>query len=250
MNGLNLAGRVVLLTGGARGIGATIADDIAAMGAALAICDRDEEGAEAVAERLPNARSYGVDLAVPADVDSVVDAVLDDFGHIDVLVSNAGWDKVEPFLKSTPETWDRLIAVNLRPAIQLTHRLLPPMQDRGWGRLVYISSDAARVGSSGEAVYAGCKAGLMGFAKTVAREAARRGVTSNVVCPGPTDTPLFREVAATNEKLFAAMEKAVPMGRLGAPEDVAGLVGFLCSDRAAFLTGQTISVSGGLTMAG
>ena len=249
MEGLRLGGRVALVTGGAGGIGFAIAHDLASMGAAVGLLDIDAGGVQAVAAQLDRAAGVAVDLTRPGDVDAAVDAVVDALGPVDVFVSNAGWDKVEPFVESQPEVWDRLIAVNLRPAIQLTHRLLPGMQDRGWGRLVYISSDAARVGSSGEAVYAACKAGLIGFATTLAREAARHGVTSNIVCPGPTDTALLAEVTAGNERLFEAMAKAVPMKRLGQPADVAGVVAFLCSERASYLTGQTISVSGGLTMA-
>lgn len=249
MDGLRLDGRVGLVTGGAGGIGTAIARDLASMGVAVAVLDLDGERADAVAREVPRARAYRADVTVAADVDAAVDAVTAELGAIDILVSNAGWDKVQPFVDTEPALWDRLMAVNLRPAFKLTHRLLPAMQERGWGRLVYVSSDAARVGSSGEAVYAACKAGLIGFAKTIAREAARRGVTSNVVCPGPTETALLEEVTAGNERLFEAMARAVPMGRLGQPADVAGMVAFLCSERAGYLTGQTISVSGGLTMA-
>ena len=249
MEGLRLDDRVALVTGGAGGIGSAIARDLASMGAAVGLLDVDRDGVRAVAASLERATGVAVDLTRSADIDAAVDRVVAELGPVDVFISNAGWDKIEPFVESQPETWDRLIAVNLRPAIQLTHRLLPEMQARGWGRLVYVSSDAARVGSSGEAVYAACKAGLIGFAKTIAREAARQGVTSNVVCPGPTDTALLAEVTAGNERLFEAMARAVPMKRLGQPTDVAGVVAFLCSERASYLTGQTISVSGGLTMA-
>ena len=167
---------------------------------------------------------------------------------VDVLVNNAGWDKVEPFVESQPATWDKVIAINFRAPVQLTHAFLPGMLERGWGRLLFLSSDAARVGSTGEAVYAGCKAGLIGFAKTVARESARKGVTSNAVCPGPSDTPMLREIAGDNPKLVEALQRSIPVGRLAQPSDIAGLVAFLASERAAYLTGQTYSVSGGLTM--
>ncbi len=167
---------------------------------------------------------------------------------VDVLVNNAGWDKVEPFVDSQPATWDKVIAINFRAPVQLTHAFLPGMLERGWGRLLFLSSDAARVGSTGEAVYAGCKAGLIGFAKTVARESARKGVTSNAVCPGPSDTPMLREIAGDNPKLVEALQRSIPVGRLAQPSDIAGLVAFLASERAAYLTGQTYSVSGGLTM--
>ena len=248
MAATTLESRKALVTGAAGGMGSAIAADLAAMGATVAVCDINAEGAEKVAAELPNARAFKVDLSDPADIDRMVAEVRDELGPIDILVNNAGWDKVGPFVESDPSVWDRLISINLRAPIQLTHAFLPEMLEARAGRLVFVSSDAARVGSTGEAVYASCKAGIIGFSKTIAREAARAGITSNVVCPGPTDTPLLQEVAAGNEKLVQALTKSIPLGRLGRPEDVAGAVAFLCSERAEYITGQTLSVSGGLTM--
>lgn len=250
MDGLTLEGRTALVTGGAGGIGSRIVEDLVALGAKVALCDINEAGAQEVASRYESAEAFGVDLSDRGSVASLVEAVTSSMGGVDVLVNNAGWDKVGPFVQSDPETWDRLIAINLRAPIQLTHAFLPGMMERQWGRLVFVSSDAARVGSMGEAVYASCKAGLVGFAKTIAREAARKAITSNVVCPGPSDTPLLQEVAAGNEKLVESLKRGIPLGRLGTARDVAGAVAFLASERAEYITGQTISVSGGLTMAG
>lgn len=244
MEDLSLEGRIALVTGGAGGIGSAICRELADVGATVLVCDLNEAGARDVAADLPKGSAHAVDLGDQASVDRLVAEV----GPVDVLVNNAGWDKVEPFVTSTPETWDRLLAINLRAPIQLTHALLPGMIERASGRLVFVSSDAARVGSSGEAVYSACKAGLIGFSKTIAREAARAQVTSNVVCPGPSDTALLHEIAADNPKLVESLKRSIPLGRLGQPTDVARAVAFLCSDRSAYVTGQTLSVSGGLTM--
>jgi 2-hydroxycyclohexanecarboxyl-CoA dehydrogenase len=248
MEGFTLEGKVALVTGGAGGIGQEIVRDLSALGATVAVCDVNETGAKDVAASARDARAFGVDLADQASIDELIQAVLGDLGQVDVLVNNAGWDKVGPFVQSDPALWDRLIGINLRAPIQLTYAFLPGMMERGWGRNVFVSSDAARVGSTGEAVYASAKAGLIGFAKTIARESARKGVTSNVVCPGPSDTPLLAEVAAGNEKLVESLKRSIPVGRLGQPRDVAGIVGFLATERAEYITGQTVSVSGGLTM--
>ncbi len=248
MEGLTLQGRTALVTGGAGGIGSAICRQLAALGARVVIVDMNIAGARAIADDLGQATAFAVDLSAPASVDALVAEVKRDVGPIDVLVNNAGWDKVEPFTESVPATWDRLLNINLRAPVHLTHAFLGDMLTRQWGRLVYISSDAARVGSSGESVYSACKAGLIGFSKTMAREAARAQITSNVVCPGPSDTPLLHEVARDKPKLIEALKRSIPLGRLGQPDDVAGLVGFLASERAGYITGQTISVSGGLTM--
>jgi 2-hydroxycyclohexanecarboxyl-CoA dehydrogenase len=247
LNRVTVKGRRALVTGAAGGMGAAICRDLAALGAEIVACDINEDGAAAVAAEV-GGQAESVDLEDASSVASLTERVLRT-GPVDVFVSNAGWDKVEPFLESSPAVWDKLIAINMRAPIQLTHALLPHMVDMSWGRLVFVSSDAARVGSSGEAVYAACKAALLGFAKTIAREAARAGVTSNVVCPGPTDTPLLRGISDSNPRLVESLQRAIPVGRLGQPTDVSGIVAFLCSERAEFVTGQTISVSGGLTMA-
>lgn len=247
---LTLDGKVALVTGGAGGMGAAIAHDLASLGAAVAVADINQSGAESVAGQIVGGEAFTADLADAASVGQLAAEVVESLGRVDVLVNNAGWDQVGPFVSSDPATWDRLIAINLRAPMQLTHRLLPGMVDRASGRLIYVSSDAARVGSTGEAVYAACKAGLIGFSKTVARESARAGVTSNVVCPGPTNTPFLQEVAAGNEKLVESLKRGIPLGRLGEPDDVSGLIAFLASERASYITGQTVSVSGGLTMVG
>ena len=241
---LSLRGRRAVVTGGAGGIGSAICRDLATLGAEVAVCDLNEDGAREVAASLEGGTAHRVDLADPASIDALVPRL----GEVDILVNNAGWVKVQPFVASEPVTWDRLIAINLRAPIHLTHALLPGMLERGGGRLVFISSDAARVGSTGEAVYAACKSGMIGFSKTLARESARSKTTSNVVCPGPSDTPLLAEIAGDNPKLIESLKRAIPLGRLGEPADIAAMVAFLCSDRAAYITGQTISVSGGLTM--
>ena len=190
-----------------------------------------------------------IDVTDSGKVRAGVAQAVERLGPIEVLVNNAGWDKVEPFVKSEETTWDKVIAINLKGPIACVRAVLDSMIERRSGKIVSISSDAGRVGSSGEAVYAGAKAGIVGFSKTLAREVARYGITVNVVCPGPTNTPLFQEISGGNEKLAASLKQAIPLGRLGEPEDLAGAVAFLASDDAAFITGQTLSVSGGLTMA-
>ena len=173
--------------------------------------------------------------------------------EIDVLVNNAGWDRFQNFVDTQPEDWEALIAVNLRGPLNMHHLVVPQMMARKRGRIVNISSDAARVGSSGEAVYAACKGGIISFSKTLAREVARSGITVNVVCPGPTDTPILRSFLGEGEagqKVHDALVRAVPMKRVGQPADIPGIVAFLASEEAGYITGQVISVSGGLTMAG
>ena len=169
-----------------------------------------------------------------------------------MLVNNAGWEELHPFLNTEEPFWDRVIEVNYKGCLRLTKAVLPGMVERRWGRIVNIGSDAGRVGSSLEAVYSGAKGAVIAFTKTIAREVARRGVTANTVCPGPTDTPMLAEIVSAGDegtKVIEAMTRAVPMKRLGRPEDVAAAVRFLASEEAGFITGQTLSVSGGLTMA-
>ncbi|MFC9977267.1 SDR family NAD(P)-dependent oxidoreductase [Spirillospora sp. NPDC127200] len=243
MDGMSLAGRTALVTGGAGGIGRAVCADLAALGARVVVADLDLPAAEKLAGEIGGA-AHRVDLADPADIDRFTAEA----GPADVLVHNAGISIVEPFTSSDPAHWDLMWKVNLRAPMQLTRALLPGMTDRGWGRLVFVSSDGARAGSGGEGAYAATKAGLFGLAKTLAREAARGGVTSNVVCPGPTDTPMVRAVAEQHPGLLDKLAKQIPLRRIGRPEDVAGLVAFLCTDRAGYITGQTVSVSGGITM--
>jgi 2-hydroxycyclohexanecarboxyl-CoA dehydrogenase len=242
-------GSVAFVTGAGRGIGRAIALKLASNGAAVAVTDLDEAAARAVAGEC-GGRSVAIraDVTDPASVRAAVTRAEQLLGPIDVLVNNAGWDKIEPFLESTEETWDRVIAINLRGVLNCVKAVLPGMVERGRGRIVSISSDAARVGSSGEAVYAAAKAAIIAFSKTIAREAARQQINVNVVCPGPTNTDLFQEVTAANPRLADALKRAVPFGRLAEPEEIADAVAFLASDDARFITGQTLSVSGGLTM--
>jgi 2-hydroxycyclohexanecarboxyl-CoA dehydrogenase len=244
MDGMNLAGRTAVVTGGAGGIGRAICRDLATLGARVVIADLDLAAASGLAKELPGALAMRVDLLDPAGIDGFVAEV----GPVDVLVHNAGVSIVEPFTQSDPANWDLMWRINLRAPMQLTRGLLPGMTERGWGRLIFISSDGARAGSGGEGAYAATKSGLFGLAKTLAREAARGGVTSNVVCPGPTDTPMVRAVGEQHPGLLEKLAKQIPLRRIAQPEDIAGLVAFLSTDRAEYITGQTLSVSGGITM--
>ncbi|MEX2207173.1 MAG: 3-oxoacyl-ACP reductase family protein [Myxococcota bacterium] len=241
--------RIVFVTGGARGIGRAIAERLSSEGARVAIADIDEGGARKTAAEIgKDALAVALDVTDDVSVRSAVGAAIAHFGRVDALVNNAGWDKVEPFVQARPETWDKVLAINLRGPIAVTRAVLDGMIERRAGWIVSISSDAGRMGSSGEVVYSAAKAGVIGFSKALAREVARHGLHVNVVCPGPTNTQLLAEVGADNPNLVAALAKAVPFRRIGEPDDIAGVVAFLISDDAAFITGQTISVSGGMSM--
>ena len=244
-----LQGKVVLVTGAGRGMGSAIAERLTAEGARVAVTDVDEQSAKSTAAGLDGAAGFRLDITDAAEVTSRIEEITAALGPIDALVNNAGWDRMAPFLQTDEDLWERLIDINLRGPIRMTKAVLPQMVERQTGRIVNISSDAGRVGSSGEAVYSACKAGIIGFGKTIAREVARYGITVNAICPGPTDTPLLESVADGNEKVIDALKRAIPMRRLGLPEDIAGVVAFMVSDDAGFVTGQTLSVSGGLTMA-
>jgi 2-hydroxycyclohexanecarboxyl-CoA dehydrogenase len=251
-----LADRVVIVTGGGGGIGSAVCARFGEEGSRVAVLDLDGAAAERVAGTVRaaggRALALALDISDPASVRAAVAAVERELGPIDVLVNNAGWDRAAPFLETDAELWHKIVAINLLGPLHLHHAVLPGMSARGRGRIVNVSSDAGRVGSSGEAVYAACKGGIIAFSKTIAREMAPR-INVNVVCPGPTDTALFRDFAGPGErgeKLRAALVRAIPFGRLGRPDDVAGAICFLASDDAAFITGQVLSVSGGLTMAG
>lgn len=255
MRGLH--GKTVVVTGGGGGIGTATCRRFAQEGAAVAVFDLNLEAAERVAAGIRaeggRAEAFRCDITDRASVDVAVAATESKLGPIDVLVNNAGWDVFKPFTKTAPAEWSKLIAINLVGALHMHHAVLPGMAARKRGRIVNVASDAARVGSSGEAVYAACKAGLVAFSKTIAREHARDGITVNVVCPGPTETALLAGVvggASNPEKLKEAFTRAIPLGRLGQPEDVAGAIAFFAADDAQFITGQVVSVSGGLTMNG
>lgn len=255
MRGLN--GKRVVVTGGGGGIGSATCDRFAEGGAQVIVADIDADAAQAVVDRIlaagGRASPMVVDLTDAEAVRAAVERAEAGQGPLDVLVNNAGWDLFVPFLDSDPAYWSRIIDINLRSVLNITHAVLGGMARRKAGRVVSVASDAGRVGSSGEAVYAACKAGVIAFSKTLAREHARQGITFNCVCPGATDTAMldaFLQSAGDKDKLREAFTRAVPMGRLGRPEDLAGAILFLASDDAAFITGQVISVSGGLTMHG
>jgi 2-hydroxycyclohexanecarboxyl-CoA dehydrogenase len=246
--------RTALVTGGARGIGHAIALALARDGRAVAVGDLlAAEAAETAAEveRLGRgALAVTLDVTDGGSVAHAAERVESTLGPVDVLVNNAGWDELRLFLETDERFWDRVIDINFKGCLRTTRAVLPGMVERGFGRIVNIGSDAARVGSSLEAVYSGAKGGVIAFTKTIAREVARSGVTANAVCPGPTRTPLLEGMASGERKgLVEALERSVPMRRIGEPEDVAAAVAFLASEQAGFVTGQTLSVSGGLTMA-
>jgi 2-hydroxycyclohexanecarboxyl-CoA dehydrogenase len=250
---MELTGRTALVTGSGRGIGAAIAAALAAAGAAVAVADinaDDATGAAAVLAKEYGVRTLGlrVDISDGPSVRAAVARIEETLGPIDILVNNAGIDRIEQFVDSTEETWDRLIAVNLKGTILATRSVLDGMTARGYGRIVSIASDAGRVGSSGEVVYSATKGGVIAFTKALARESATKGITLNCVCPGPTDTALLDQVAEASQRLYDSLAKAVPMKRIGRPDDIAPAVVFLAGESAGYITGQTLSVSGGLTM--
>lgn len=250
-------GRTVVITGGGGGIGGSTCRRFAREGAKVAVFDLNLEAADKVVASIKSdrgsAEAFRCDITDRSSVDDAIAAAQSRLGPIDVLVNNAGWDVFRPFTRTEPQQWDRLIAINLVGALHMHHAVLPGMVARRTGRIVNVASDAARVGSSGEAVYAACKGGLVAFSKTIAREHARDGITVNVVCPGPTDTALFadyKQGAGNPEKLVEAFKRSIPLGRIGQPEDLPGAILFFASDEAAYVTGQVLSVSGGLTMNG
>ena len=246
-----LKGKNVIVTGSASGIGRAIAKRLGEEGCTVGIFDLNEAGAketaEAVAAAGGKAKAYKCDITDYAAVAAAVASFEADSGPVDGLVNNAGWDQSFRFIDTEPDFWRKVVDINLYGPLNLSHVVLKGMAERGHGRIVNISSDAGRVGSSGEAVYSACKGGIIAFGKTVARELTRKGITVNTLCPGPTRTPLL---ADQDPKLVAALERAIPMRRVAEPEDYPGMVAFFLSDDAAYITGQTISVSGGLTMHG
>jgi 2-hydroxycyclohexanecarboxyl-CoA dehydrogenase len=248
---VGVEGKTAFVTGAGSGIGRGIASRLAADGARVVVADIEEAAGKEVAQALSGAGG----LFVPVDVTdsgSVTEAAqraVSELGQVDILVNCAGTDVVKPFLDTDEDLWHWLIALNLTGVLCCTKAFLPSMVERGYGRIVNIASDAGRVGSAGEAVYSAAKGGVIAFTKTIAREVARKGVTANTVCPGPTDTPaLQKNLAQGGEKYIAALTKAIPVGRLGKPADVAAAVAMFAAEDAGFITGQTLSVSGGMSM--
>lgn len=240
--------RVVLVTGGASGIGKAVALAFAAEGAKVAVADIDASGAAAVASSIAGL-GVPMDVTNRAAVGAAVGDVLAAFGHIDVLVNVAGWDRIMPFVETSEEMWDRVIGVNFRGVLATCHAVLPHMIERRSGVIVNTASEAGRSGSSGEAVYSGTKGAVIAFSKAIARESARHGIRVNTVAPGLTDTPLLQGMIDDgNDQLIDAIVRATPIRRLGTVEEVAAAILFMASDRASFITGQTLGVGGGLVM--
>ncbi|HTU78545.1 MAG TPA: SDR family oxidoreductase [Solirubrobacteraceae bacterium] len=239
---------MAVVTGGASGIGRASALALAGRGLRVALGDLSEDGAHATAEQAHDARGFRVDVTDQDSVRAFAENVIGELGVPSVLVNCAGWDETHPFLDTNREFWERVLSVNLTGVVAVTHAFLGAMVKAAQGgRIVNIASDAGRVGSSGEAVYAGAKGGVIAFTKSLARETARHGITANAVCPGPTDTPLFR---AQPERLQQALANAIPMRRIAKPEEIANAVAFFAAQDTGYVTGQVLSVSGGLTMAG
>ncbi len=250
-----LQGKVALISGGGGGIGRAVALALARAGAKTAIADIATDNAEKVSAEVKalgvDALACQVDLTKKIDVDRMVSEILARFGQVDILVNCQGWDRLEPFVESNEETWEKLLAINFKSVLYTAKAVLPQMISRGGGKIVNIASDAGRVGSSWEAVYAGSKGAVIAFSKTIAREVARYKINVNVVCPGLTETPLLQAVRSQSEqtaKIIEAVTKATPFRRPAKPEEIAEAVFFFTSPAAEFITGQTLSVSGGLTM--
>ncbi|MFC8661330.1 SDR family NAD(P)-dependent oxidoreductase [Streptomyces sp. NPDC057199] len=252
-----MSNRVALVTGGAQGIGQGIALALGGHGHRVAIADLNVEAAQATAEQIiaagGSALAVQADITSTASVQAAVKTVTGELGPVEIVVNNAGWDDFMKFVDTDEDFWDRILDINFKGALRVIRTVVPGMIEGGFGRVINIGSDAGRVGSSLEAVYSGAKGGIIAFTKTLAREVATKGVTANTVCPGPTDTPALRKFADSSgqdaDKVLGGMVRAVPMKRLAQPEDIAAAVAFFASDAAGYITGQTLSVSGGLTMA-
>ncbi|HET8997775.1 MAG TPA: SDR family oxidoreductase [Acetobacteraceae bacterium] len=248
---MKLDGKTALVTGGVSGIGKATALEFARAGARVVVADVNRDGGSAIeteakAAGLPIEYVH-LDLADLASIDACAAAVLARYQRVDIQVNAAGWDRIQPFLENTPEFMDRVLAINLRGPIGLTQKLVPAMAAAGYGKIVNVASDAGRVGSLGETVYAAAKGGIIAFTKSLAREVARYNITVNCVCPGPTDTPLFH---AQPDKLKVALEKAIPFKRIAKAQELADAILFFASPRSDYVTAQVLSVSGGLTMVG
>jgi 2-hydroxycyclohexanecarboxyl-CoA dehydrogenase len=252
---MKLQGKTALVAGGGGGIGRAVALALGREGANIAVADIAKDNTEKVCSEVRglgvDAMPCLVDLTKKADVDRMVGEIIARFGQIKILVNCQGWDRLEPFVESDEETWEKLLAINFKSVLYTSKAVLPNMISHGGGKVVNISSDAGRVGSSWEAVYAGAKGAVIAFSKTIAREVARHKINVNVVCPGLTETPLLQAVRSQSEqtaKIIDAVTKATPFRRPALPEEIAETVLFLASSSADFITGQTVSVSGGLTM--
>ena len=250
-----LTDKVAIVTGGARGIGRGICKVLARQGAKIAISDLLIDEAVAVAVDIENAgvRAIAVKTDVTSldSVQAMVAGVKETFGPVDILVNNAGWDRMKPFIKTTPDFWSRVIDINYKGVLNTTYAVAEDMMHRNAGKIINIASDAARVGSMGESVYAGAKGAVIAFSKTMARELARNKINVNVICPGPTPTPLLDDMKAEDafaEKVLSGMDRIIPLKRMGTSDDIAAAVVFFASEEANFITGQVLSVSGGLTM--
>lgn len=251
----DLTTKTAIVTGGARGIGQGISTTLAKQGANVAIADLLMEEAEKTVAQIKdsggNAMAIQTDIADLDSVKTMLAAVRKNLGPIDILVNNAGWERIIPFMQTTPEFWDKVIAINYGGVLNTCYCVAEEMISRNCGKIINIASDAARVGSMGEAVYAGAKGAVISFSKTLARELARNKINVNIICPGPTPTPLMAEMKQSDAfagKVLSAMDKIIPLKRMGTPQDVGHAVVFLASDEAGFITGQVLSVSGGLTM--
>jgi 2-hydroxycyclohexanecarboxyl-CoA dehydrogenase len=249
---MRLEGRTALVTGGASGIGAATARRLAAEGARVVVADLEEAKGQAIAAEI-DGLAVQMDVSHVASVHAGVAAAANEVGPIDVLVNNAGTDRFAFFVNTDPDLWDFVLGVNLRGTIAVTHAVLPSMQERGRGAIVNVASEAGRVGSQGSAVYSAAKAGVIGFTRAIARESARYKVRVNAVAPGPIDTPLLNsapeQLGELGERLKQAMISSTALRRIGQPEEVAATIAYLASDDASFVTGQTVNVSGGLSMA-
>jgi 2-hydroxycyclohexanecarboxyl-CoA dehydrogenase len=254
---MKLKRKTAIVTGGGSGIGRATALALGLEGANVAVADIAVDNAQRVSDEVAasgfaSAIACKVDLTKKAEVEQMIQKVLQEFGQIDILVNCAGWDRLEPFIESNEETWDKIIAINFKSVLNTVKAVLPHMIQRSSGKIINIASDAGRVGSSWEAVYSGTKGAVIAFSKTLARETARYNINVNVVCPGMTDTPLMQAIRDQSEKtakIVDAVIKATPFRRAAKPEEIAALVVFFASNDSDFMTGQTVSVDGGLTMA-
>lgn len=241
--------KVAMVTGAGQGIGNAIAKELAHDGYAIAVCELNEETGQDVAKEFTKtgvkSNFYKTDVTSLENLESVVEKVEEELGSIEVLVNTVGWDIIEPFMENTTDYWDKIIDINYKSTIYGCRAVLPKMMERKVGRIINIASDAGRVGSLGETVYAGAKGGVIALTKSLAREMARHQISVNCVCPGPTDTPLFQ---SHSDKMKEALIRAIPLRRLAQPEDIANAVSFFANERSDYMTGQVISVSGGLTM--